>query len=360
MSERRAASEPAAAIATADALHRFARDVFTRVGMSAEHAATVAGALVWANLRGVDSHGVTRIPRYVELVERGDVNPAPVLTVRIDTAASVLIDADHAPGPVAMTAAMGAAVRKAREAGIGVALVRATTHTGAIGYYTQQGARHGMAALGVSASVPFMAYHGARVPSLATNPLSIAIPRGEREPLLLDMASSVVAMGRLLQAKRAGQPIPAGWALDAQGAPTTDPRAAEIPLPLGGPKGSGLSLMIECLTSLVIGNPIIAEALEGTAVGRQHRQNALTLAIDVARFGDPATFHREVSRLAAVLKALPRDPGVTEILMPGERGSRTAERRRRDGIPVPLAVRDELLALSDRLGIAMFPATTRP
>jgi ureidoglycolate dehydrogenase (NAD+) len=355
MSGPRAASEPAATITTADALHQFARDVFTRLGTSAEHATTIADALVWANSRGVDSHGVTRIPRYVELIERGDVNPTPTLTARVETAATVLIEADRAPGPVAMTTAMAAAVRKARDVGVGVALVRATTHTGAIGYYTRQGARDGMAALAVSASTPFMAYHGARAASVSTNPLSIAIPRGEGEPLLLDMATSVVAMGRLLQAKRAGQPIPAGWALDRHGTPTTDPRTAEIPLPLGGPKGAGLSLMIECLTSLVVGNPVIAEALEDTAAGRQHRQNALTLAIDVARFGDPAAFHREVRRLVTILKAQPRDPDVAEILMPGERGARTAERRRRDGIPIARAVHDELRALASRLGVAMFP-----
>ena len=360
MSEARAGSEPAATVVTADALHRFARDVFVRVGMSAEHATTVAGALVWANLRGVDSHGVTRIPRYVELIERGDVNPTPVLRTRMETVASVLIDADRGPGPVAMTTAMTAAVRKARDVGVGLALVRATTHTGAIGYYTRQAARDGMAALAVSASQPFMAYHGARAAALSTNPLSIAVPGGTGEPLLLDMATSVVAMGRLLQAKRAGQPIPAGWALDASGAPTTDPRAAEIPLPLGGPKGSGLSLMIECLTSLVVGNSVIAEALEDTDLGRRHRQNALTLAIDVARFGDPAAFHREVGRLVTVLKLLPREAGVGEILMPGERGTRTAKRRGREGIPLPRAVRDELQALADRLGVAMFASTTRP
>lgn len=360
MSGARAEGGPAATVATADALQRFARDVFTRVGMSAEHAATVAEALVWANLRGVDSHGVTRIPRYVELIERGDVNPTPALRARMETVAAVLIDADRAPGPVAMTAAMAAAVRKARAAAVGLALVKATTHTGAIGYYTLMGAREGMAALAVTASMAFMAYHGARAAGASTNPISIAIPGGTREPLLLDMATSVVAMGRLLQAKRAGEPIPEGWALDRHGTPTTDPRAAEIPLPLGGPKGSGLSLMIECLTSLVVGNPVLAEALEGTEAGRRHHQNGLVLAIDIARFGDPAAFRREVVRLVTAVKALPRDPAVPEILMPGERGQRTLEQRSREGIPVPRAVHRDLQALAERLGLAIFESRPLP
>jgi ureidoglycolate dehydrogenase (NAD+) len=130
-------------------------------------------------------------------------------------------------------------------------------------------------------------------------------------------------------------------------------------LPLGGPKGSGLSLMIECITSLVVSNAILAEALEGTVEGRRHKQNGLALAIDIARFCGPAAFRREVDRLVKAVKALPRDPAADEILVPGERGNRTLEQRRRDGIPIPHATADELKALADRLGVPMFPPSGR-
>jgi ureidoglycolate dehydrogenase (NAD+) len=129
-------------------------------------------------------------------------------------------------------------------------------------------------------------------------------------------------------------------------------------LPVGGPKGSGLALMIECLTSLVLANPIVAEVLEDTAEGRRHRQNALALAIDVARFGDLASFRRQIDRLIAVLKGLPRAAGVDEILMPGERGRRTQARRTRDGIPLPPAVVKELRAVAHRLGVKEPPWAT--
>jgi LDH2 family malate/lactate/ureidoglycolate dehydrogenase len=344
-------------VVSAAALRRFVAGIFEAKDMSPAHAATVAEVLVWANLRGTDSHGVSRVPRYLEMIEAGDLNPKAEPKTRNESAASVLIDADRAAGPVAMSVAMAAATDRAKAAGIGLALVRATTHTAALGYYTLKAAREGVAALAASASIPNMAYHGARAAGVSTSPISIAVPGGERGPVVLDMGSGIVSIGRLAQARRQGQPIPEGWALDDTGNPTTDPRLAEIPLPMAGPKGSGLALMIECLTSLVVANPILAETAGRPARGRRHRQNAFAIAIDVARFGDPALYAREVDRLAAVLKALPRQPDHPEILMPGERGARTYEKRSRDGIPLPRRVAAELEGIARDLGVAMFPVT---
>ena len=340
---------------TAAALRGFVEAVFARTGMAAPHARVVADALVWANLRGIDTHGVTRLPRYVELLEGGDMNPAPALRVVDETAAAVVIDADRAPGPIAMTEAMAAAARKARSAGIGLALARATTHTAALGYYSLAAARDGLAAIALAASWPNMAYHGARAAGVSTSPLSIAVPGGG-EPLVLDMGTGVVSVGRLTQARKNDTPIPEGWALDAEGRPTTDPQAAALPLPMAGPKGSGLALMIECLTSLLALNPLISEFLEQTPEGLRHRQNGLAIAIDVARFGDAAAFRREVERTVRAIKALPRAEGAEEILVPGERGARTHAKRSRDGVPVPPAVWKELAALAARLGVPMMAA----
>ena len=345
----------AAPITAAGALRGFATDIFARAGMPEADAAVVADVLVWANLRGVDTHGVMRIPRYVDLIENGDMNARPAITIRTETPASVLIEADRAAGPVAMMRGTTAAVRKARDAGVGLALVRATTHVAALGYYTLAAARDGMAAVALAASWPNVAYHGARAAGVSTSPISIAVPG--TEPVVLDMATSVVSMGKLNQAKRTGEPIPEGWALDKDGKPTTDPQAAQIPLPMAGPKGSGLSLMIECITSLAAANPLLAESLEGTPEGRRHRQNGFVMAIDLAQFGDPGRFRREVDRLVKALKSLPVDPQAGEILMPGERGRRTFQSRSRDGIPIPRAVYDELQTLANRLGVAMFPSS---
>ena len=340
---------------SADALARFATDVFARSGLPRADAAVVAEVLVWANLRGVDTHGVTRIPRYVELIERGEMNPRPTIRIGTETAACVLVDADRAAGPVAMMRGVSEAVRKARDAGVGLALVRATTHTAALGYYTLEIAKAGMAGIALSGSWPNVVYHGSRASGVSTSPISIAVPGGE--PVVLDMATSIVSMGKLNQAKKAGKPIPEGWALDAEGRPTTDPHAAQTPLPMGGAKGSGLSFMVECLASLIAGNALLAESLEGTPLGARHRQNGFVMAIDLAQFGEPARFRGEVDRLVKDLKSLPLADGTDEILMPGERGARALKARSRDGIPLPPAVRDELFALAERLGVAMFSSS---
>ncbi|HKC33498.1 MAG TPA: Ldh family oxidoreductase [Xanthobacteraceae bacterium] len=351
-----AAADPAAATVSADALRLFTKSIFVRTGMAESDAATVADVLVWADLRGVDSHGVSRVSMYLRLIDDGDLNLTPAMKIATETAAVVLVDADRAAGPVAMTMAMGAAVRKARDAGIGLALVKATTHTAALAYYTLKAAEEGMAAIAMAASGPFMAYHGTRAAGVSTNPISIAVPGGEHGPVVLDMSTGVVARGKLVQARKIGRPIPSGWALDRAGNPTTDPKEALIPLPVGGPKGSGLSLMIELITSLAVSNPIIARALEGTADGTRHRQNGLALAIDLRRFGDPVTFRAEVDRLVASLKALPGAAGAGEILMPGERGGRTLAERLRTGIPLPRAIVAELESAAARFGVGMFPS----
>ena len=338
----------------AETLTRFAADIFARAGLPRVDAGVVAEVLVWANLRGVDTHGVMRVPRYVDLIGNGDMNPTPAIRIRTETPASVLIEADRSAGPVAMMRGVSEAVRKARDAGVGLALVRATTHTAALGYYTLAIAREGMAGIALAGSWPNVVYHGARAAGVSTSPISIAVPGGE--PVVLDMATSLVSMGKLNQAKKLGKPIPEGWALDAEGNPTTDPQAAHTPLPMAGAKGSGLSFMVECLASLIASNPLLAESLEGTPEGGRHRQNGFVMAIDLAQFGDAEYFKREVDRLVKDLKALPLAENTEEILIPGERGARTLERRLREGIPIPHAVHDELRALAGRLGVAMFPS----
>jgi len=326
-------------------LERWVAAIFRAEGLSEEHARTVAKVLIFANLRGMDTHGVLRVASYIRFIRAGDLNPRPAMRARNETAACVLLEADRAAGPVAMQKAMELAIDKARQAGAGVCLVRDTTHTGALGYYTHMAAERGMAAIAFSSSTANMAYHGARAAGVSTAPLALAVP-GEQGPIALDMASSILSMGKLRQAKRTGAPLEEGQALDKDGNPTTDAGEAAVLLPFGGAKGSGLSLLIECMTSLVAGNPLLAEALERTALGAHHRQNGAVIALDLARFVDPAEFRRQAGRLARAIKALPPQPGM-EILLPGERGARADEERRRDGIPVPEAVLEELRNLME-------------
>ncbi len=337
----------------AEQLAVLAAAIFTRAGMSADHADKIAEVLVWADLRGAPSHGVQRIPRYIEIIDAGEMNLHAAMTIVKELPAAVLIDADRAPGQVSMRFAAAEAVRKAKAGGIGLALVRRTTHTAALGFYTRLVALEGMAAFAGSASWPNMIYHGARHVGVATNPFSIAVPRGAGEPLILDMATGVVALGKIVHAARSGQPIPEGWALDENGNPTTDPAKAALPLPLGGPKGSGLALMIEFIASLITANPLIAETLEDTAEGKKHRQNAFLIAIDIAAFGGVDAFGASVERTVKDLKALPRQDSVAEILMPGERGARELAKRRKNGITIPVATWKDISGVAARFGVAL-------
>jgi len=333
------------------ALRDLVRGIFERQRMSEAHAALTADVLVWADLRGMGSHGVMRVPRYVDFIRKGDLNVRPSIRRSHDAPGCVLLDADRAAGPIAMMEGTRAACEKAKSAGIGLALVKSTTHTAALGYYTQTAARDGFAAIALAASSPLMAYHGARTAGVSTNPLAIAFPAGDHPPYLLDMststvalgkvmASSMISMGALAQARRSGQSLPEGVVLTAQGEPTVDAKTASIPLPLGGPKGSGLGFMAECLASLLTANPILAESLEQTPASKRHRQNGLVIAIDVARFVAPEMFRAQVARLTRGLRELPGD----EILMPGERGSRRAAQQR-DAVSIPDSVYDELKTL---------------
>lgn len=322
-------------------LARFVADAFAAKGMRPADAATVAEVLVWANLRGIESHGVSRVPRYLEIIDQGDMDPKAAPRVARFADALVHVDALRAAGPVAMTRAVAAVRELVPRAGSCVALVSRATHAGAIGRYALSLAESGYAAIVIAAGLPNMAYYGARVASLSTSPIAIAVPGGPDGPILLDMATAVAAAGRINQAKIAGQPIPEGWALAKDGEPTTDPAKADIALPLGGAKGSGLSFMFECLTGLIPAAPILARTV-GVAGPRRNSQNAMVIAIDVAKFRPLSEFGHDVEALAGLIKSLPRRPGVDEVLLPGERSRRTAAMRERTGVPISARIWQQL------------------
>jgi LDH2 family malate/lactate/ureidoglycolate dehydrogenase len=335
---------------SADDLRRLVAGIFTARGVREDNAAQVADALVWANLRGIDSHGVSRVPRYLELFDKKESVPDAVPTVERPRPAVAIVTAHAAPGPVAMNRAVAEAVAAARVCGIGWASVRGTVHTGAIGYYTSRVAEAGMAAVGVVAGVPNMAYAGARGAAVATSPLSVAVPAGRHELVLLDMATAVMALGRIAQLKAAGQQLPPGVAATKEGKPTTDPALAAVPLPVGGPKGSGMSLVFELLASGLAANPVVPGFHQGD---RRHRQNAFMLAIDVSAFVPLAQFTATVDDTVDAIKALPAADDVAEVLIPGERGRRCELDRLSSGIPLGAKAWQELEGLAVALGVTL-------
>ncbi|MGJ8582932.1 MAG: Ldh family oxidoreductase [Marinosulfonomonas sp.] len=331
---------------SADDLKAYAAGLLQAGGYSPVHAERTADILVWANARGANSHGVLRIPRYIEMVEQGLIDPVADPELVTQNGAMAVLEAARAPGPSAMVAAMDAAIDIADRVNIGWCSARNITHAGAVGYFALRAVERGCIGIVMTASGPLMAYHGAKVSGLSTNPISIAAPSRGR-PLLLDMSTSTVALGKIMLAKDAGTAIPVGWAIDAQGAPATDPNQVATMTPLGGPKGSGLSLMIEVLSSVLIANPVIATVLGGG----KGSMNGAALAIKVDAFGAPDQFADHIADLGQRLKALPKALDTDEILLPGERGFRLADERMRKGIPVADGTLARLASLGKRFGV---------
>lgn len=353
-------------------LYEFTREVFVRVGLYPEDAEVEANALLWANLRGIDSHGVLRIPWYVENVDTGMMNPRPSIQIIKETPAALFIEADRAMGPVATVFVVDLVVKKAKEAGLCWALIRNITHQGALGYYTQIMAERDMVGIVFVCDYPNMAPYGARAAGVSNNPIAISAPAKHHHHLNLDMATSVVAGGKIWLAIDKGIAIPEGWALDQEGNPTTDPRSLGILLPFGGPKGSGLAIMFECLASIMAGNPLLGPKIpakkeipeprkKGKTTGERpsylyrHIQNSVVAAINIDTFTDVEKYKEHIDSLIDGIKALPKAKGFAEILVPGEPEERTFEERIRNGIPLPEGTVCNLMSIADRFDVELPP-----
>jgi ureidoglycolate dehydrogenase (NAD+) len=330
-------------------LQGFAADLLRAGGFTADQAEQTAAMLVWANLRGTDSHGVLRIPRYVEMVQLGLINPAAAPRQVSGKGAVAVLDADRAPGAVAMNLAARSAMQLSDVHGIGWCAVRSISHAGAIGYYANRVAQAGRVAIVMTASKPLMIYHGSNAEGVSTNPIAIAAPTTNPDrPLLLDMSTASVALGKIMAARDGGQAIPAGWGVDADGRETTDPRKVKAVLPMAGAKGSGLSLMIEVLASVLAGNPLIAVALAG---GGDPGGNGMVAVLDPSAFGED--FPIEVDRLGAAIQGLPPAAGSERVYLPGERGFEEMERRSSAGIRLLRGTLSRLLALASNLNVVV-------
>ena len=339
-------------ISAAD-LNSFTKEVFISVGLPPGDAEIEAELLVWANLRGIDSHGVLRIPFYIDAVEKGLMNPNPNIEVLNETSATVMYEADRAFGPVVTTKVMKHVISKAKDSGICWGLIKDTTHQGAMAYYSLMAAEASMAGIAIVCSPPNMAIHGSKSPGAHNSPISIAVPAMKENHLVLYMATSVAAAGKISVANEIGISIPSDWALVSTGVPTTDPSLATILLPAGGPKGSGLALMFESLSSIMAGNPLLAPNLTGKQAERRIIQNSIVVAIDISAFTDITKYRLNIDDLVKNLKTLPKAEGVEEIFVPGEPESRVYKDRSKNGIPVPLGTLSNLEVVSKKLGTVM-------
>ena len=331
----------------------------TARGVDEDCAATVADMLVDAELTGVATHGVSRLAIYMERVDKGLVSKHNNARIVRESPSALVVDAGNSLGAVGATFAMDECIRKARETGCCFATVKNSNHFGAAAYYTRRAAEEGMIGFCCTNLTAKIAPHGAAEPFMGTDPISVAVP-SDGAPVVLDMTPSVVALGKLILAQKLGHDIPLGWALDRDGKPTTDPAAGRAGslIPIGGPKGSGLALMVEVLSGILSGAGTATHLHDLYEFDAPQGVGHFLGAIDVSHFLDLDAFRAGVSAMAAEIKALRTAEGVSEILLPGERAARSAEQKASDGIDVPDAVCAELAALGEPFGITLKEETT--
>lgn len=335
------------------------RDLLERIyickGASRETARTVASHQVSANLVGHDSHGVIRTPDYVSAIDRGDIVPDAPVEIERESATSFVIDGHWGFGFSVTEQAMRLAIAKASSAGIAMGTVRRQSHVGRLGGYATLAANEGMIALimadsglGPKSVAPF----GGRERRLGTNPICFAAPREDGDPVLLDMATSSVAVGKLRVARNRRESIPVGWIVDRYGNPTSDPNDyfdGGAVLPLGGDqghKGYGLSFIVEVFCGLLTGLGFGVDPL-----GR-HNDGVFIAVFNVDHLLPLSSFKASVSDFVAYLKETPAAKDGAEVLYPGEVEARFAEHRRVSGIELDETTWNELRRLSREVGIS--------
>ncbi len=336
-------------------LAAFAARALEAVGVPKEDARAGAALIVEPDLNGADGHGIFRLPQYVRRIQAGGINTRPDIRIVREKAAMALVDGDNALGHLVVARAAEAAIEKAREHGVGWAGVRNGNHAGAASTYARIPLERGMIGIYLAVgSANHLPPWGGVDMLLSTNPLAVAVPALEEPPIVLDMATTVAAYGKVKTALQRGEMMPEGWMVDREGKPLTDPKRASegFLLPIGGYKGYGLALIIG----------LLAGTLNGAAMGRDvidfnadditpTNTGQAVLAISLEAFGEPDDFRRRVDEVIRTMRGSARMPGVDRIRLPGEMSHAKRRDRLDHGVPIPAPLLAALQALAERLEI---------
>ena len=340
----------------ADRLAAFIVRALVAAGLPAQDAETVAGLMVEADLRGSDTHGVIRLPLYVRRIRSGGVNAKPNIRVVSDRPSAALIDGDNAMGHLVMRRAAHLAIEKAKATGIGWVGARMSNHAGPAALYVMMPLHHDMIglyfAMGSNNHLPPW---GGSENLLGTSPMAVAVPAQEEPPIVLDMAPTVAAFGKVRLKAQRGEQMPVGWMIDREGKPLTDPKRADegYLLPIGDYKGYGLGLIIGLLAGALnraaMGHDVVDFVKE---TGKATNTGQAIAAISIDTFTPPAEFKRTVDGFIRDLRNSRRLPGVERIWLPGEQSHAKLLDRRAHGIPMPKSLRESLDTLARDLNIA--------
>lgn len=337
-------------------LAKFVAGVLVRSGVPDADATTVAGLMVEADMLGYDTHGVFRLRQYANRLRDGGCKPVARPSIVRETSATALIDGDNGLGHLAMKYACDLAMEKARIAGIGWVGVRGGNHAGPAALYVRPQAAMGMIGLCAAVgSANHVAPFGAMSILLGTNPIAIAAPSGGADPFVLDMATTVAAMGKIKTLAQRGEQMPIGWMVGRDGQPLTDPARREegFLLPIGGPKGYGLAVAIGLLAGVLNGAAFGSDVVDFTKeTAKPTNTGQFVAAIDIGAFGQLALFEAACQRVFAELRSAAPLPGHAPVRIPGDGRSGRRARAEADGIVIHAALRTELDEIAGELGLA--------
>jgi len=338
-----------------EALRRFTAALYAAAGLPEEDAALVAETLVRADMWGHSSHGVLRAAWYIDRVRAGTMRPVTAPETVVDAGAIAVIDGRDGVGQVIARRAMLDAVARARRHGVGIVSVRDSNHHGALGYFTRLAAERGCVGMLTTNGSPAMAPWGGRAKLFGNNPWSIAAPAGRHAPMMLDIANTVVARGKIFLARQKGIPIPESWAIDGQGRRTSDPVAAlgGVILPMAGHKGYGITVMMDVLSGVLSGSGIMDEVNGPYQSEKRSRCGHMVVALNIEAFGPLARFEARMEEMIARIKAAPLAEGFEEVFYPGEIEARNEARHGREGLVLPEQTRIDLSKVAGELGVAL-------
>jgi L-2-hydroxycarboxylate dehydrogenase (NAD+) len=340
----------------ADKLGAFIARAFEAVGIYAAEAKSVAELMVRADLQGSDGHGVFRLPQYIRRIKGGAVNIKPKIRVEREAAGMALVNGDNGMGHLVMRYAADKAIEKARTAGVAWVGVKWSNHAGPASLYACMPAEHGMIGLYLAVgNANHLPAWGGLDMLLSTNPIAVALPSGAEPAIVLDMATTVAAYGKVKTKVQRGEMMPEGWMIDRQGRPLTDPKRANegLLLPIGGYKGYGLALIFGLLAGTLNGAAMGRDVIDFNADDRTPTNTGhVIVAINVEAFQPLADFKRGVDDLVRDLRNSKTLPGVDRVRLPGEGSHAARADRAENGIPLPVPLVAALAQLAGELGIA--------
>lgn len=320
-------------------LRELIEDKLVLAGMPKDQAVDTADHLVYADMVGVHSHGAVRVEYYAERIKKGGVNVEPNLSFEKTGPSTAIFHGENAQGHYVVNKSLDPAIEMAKESGVAVVGVSEVSHTGTLSYYLKKVSEKGLVGFAVTQSDPMVVPFGGAEVYYGTNPVAFSAPRKDAGPIIFDMATTVQAWGKILDARSRGKDIPDTWAVDEEGAPTTNPGNVAGLVPISGPKGYGLMMMVDIFAGILLGLPFgksVSSMYHDLSEGRNLGQTMII--IDPSRFRPQEEFEKDIDRTVSELHEIKPAPGFDQVYYPGELDVLAMEKHRKNGIEIPESI----------------------